>query len=473
MAPTLALNGKILIFQSDRKGSEGYMDLYESVWENGKWSIPRNLRILNTRFFEGYPRITADGKTLYFSSNRHTGDARSYDLDIYYSKRVANKWGKPVKLDHINSNQFDGLVSFSADKKTMYFSSNRPGGIGKMDIYKVSLDKKKQFKSPVVLPAPINTKYDEINPYMLMTNDRLFLASNRPGGKGGYDLYYCERSTDGISFKPAKSLGDWINTDKNEFLYAISENLPYMLVTEDKDPDHNIYQVTLPKHLLPDSVTTVKGKIKVDQKNEPLKNYPILFTIRNPQMIKHSGYIPPRHMIVHSSPDNGSYTAFLIRGQKYIMQIDKTGYRPFRHFFDLTKPSQKTHFDLDITLESRPIEDDQGLVRFDSGKAELSNRGSITLDNYAEYMLATPDVKVSLYGNIDIIENEDKKNRGLGFKRCQVVREYLLKKGINKQRIRIAGQGVRGDKKPQISDEELAENRVVEFKFHRKKDWHH
>ncbi|MCO5231084.1 MAG: OmpA family protein [Chitinophagales bacterium] len=136
--PTIGNNGKDLFFVSDKPGGIGGTDIYYSRFTNGKWTAPINLGTnINTTANELFPFIHEDG-TLYFASEGHTGFG---GLDIFYSTYENGVWNKPTNIGAtINSSYDDFGLILDKNKNNGYFSSNRPGGAGNDDIYRIVLN---------------------------------------------------------------------------------------------------------------------------------------------------------------------------------------------------------------------------------------------------------------------------------------------------------------------------------------------
>ena len=137
---SISCDGSLLFFASNRKGGLGGTDLWMSTRQaDGSWSDPKNLGPkINTELDEEAPFITNDGKTLYFSSTGHLGMG---EQDLFMS-RLDDKgnWMAAINLgEPINTASRELGFFLSADGKTGYFSSNRKGGMGGMDIYKFEL----------------------------------------------------------------------------------------------------------------------------------------------------------------------------------------------------------------------------------------------------------------------------------------------------------------------------------------------
>jgi len=147
--PTLSADGLVLYFSSNKEGGYGGMDLYKSKYVNGRWSEPTNLGpTINTAKNEVFPFIHQNG-TLYFASNGHGGYG---GLDVFSSVQPDGDWRTPVNAKSpINSLYDDFGFILDQDAATGYFSSSRPKGNGKDDIYRFSLGK------PMAKEAAIET----------------------------------------------------------------------------------------------------------------------------------------------------------------------------------------------------------------------------------------------------------------------------------------------------------------------------
>lgn len=143
----ISANGKRIVFSSDRNNRKGKLDLFEShLQENGKWSKPVALpSYINAEGYdEGFPFLSEDGKTLYFSSN---GEGTMGGYDVFQSNwdEMTNSWGTPVHMGApINSIADDVFYKVDKSGRTATFSSNRQGGKGKTDLYKVEIGANEQ-----------------------------------------------------------------------------------------------------------------------------------------------------------------------------------------------------------------------------------------------------------------------------------------------------------------------------------------
>ena len=153
--PTISPDGTTLIFSSTRADGKGNKDLWMSKYRSGRWGLPKNLTMLNTKGNEVTPFLHADGKTLYFSSDGLPGMGGT-DFFVSYFDDNINKWGEPINLGYsINSSRDEYSLTVARDGKTAYFSTDALKGYGKMDIYSFELGDSVRGKSTAYLKGKI------------------------------------------------------------------------------------------------------------------------------------------------------------------------------------------------------------------------------------------------------------------------------------------------------------------------------
>ncbi len=162
-----------------------YENLYISLFRNGNWLPATNMGEpinLNTDH-EATAGLSPDGQILYIYEDYHNGD-------IYQSVLEGGEWTKPQKMGgKINSRYRETSLSLAADNKTLYLVSNRPGGYGGQDIYKVVLSDKAKWGEPVNLGPTINTQYDEEGADIQADGKTLYFSSKGHNTMGGYDIF--------------------------------------------------------------------------------------------------------------------------------------------------------------------------------------------------------------------------------------------------------------------------------------------
>ncbi len=177
--------------ETQRTGS-GETNLYRSLYRNGIWSAPEPLTEINTPFHDRMPTISVDGSMLYFSSNR-PGSYGSDDIWFSRFDPVKQQWSEPVNAgSSINSVASEISPSLHTDGITLYFSSNRKGGVGSYDMYytqNTAPTAYPQFKPAANLGIPFNSPQDDEYPSISRSGDLFYFSSNRKGGKGSFDIY--------------------------------------------------------------------------------------------------------------------------------------------------------------------------------------------------------------------------------------------------------------------------------------------
>lgn len=175
------------------KTGYGHCDLFVSVRYGSRWSKPVNMGpTVNSKHWESQPSFASDGKTIYFIRGMFDREGRQHD-DIYMTEMVNGKWAKAQPLPmNINTNGKEESVFIHPDNRTLYFSSNGHAGMGRMDIFMSRKKEDGKWGDPVNLGYPINTKGTENSFHVSASGEYAILSSDREGGLGGMDLYRLE-----------------------------------------------------------------------------------------------------------------------------------------------------------------------------------------------------------------------------------------------------------------------------------------
>jgi Tol biopolymer transport system component len=191
-----------------------------------EWSTPVNLgAAVNSEFHEFLPALSPDGRSLYFSSNRPSPFGGE-DIWVAHRRSRRHGWEAPVNLGpNINTSFNERSPALSRDGRDLFFSTNRPGGLGQFDIWVSRRTRQDDFswQPPVNLGAAVNSSGGDVGPAWLVNGrhalPQLLFVSVRPGGMGGLDIYASERLPDG-SFLPAFAVAE-LNSPQNDFRPAI------------------------------------------------------------------------------------------------------------------------------------------------------------------------------------------------------------------------------------------------------------
>ena len=224
-APAIDSSQTILVFTSRRKGNFGEItdygdypsDIYISFFKNGKWTKAKNLgKTVNTVNNEASVSLAAGAKHLFiFKSEKGNGN-------LYETYFVDSLWTKPEKLPYpINTKYNETHASITADEDILYFVSDRPGGYGGKDIYYCVALPNGEWSKPKNIGPVINTPYDEDAVFVHPDGRTLYFSSKGHDNLGGYDIFYSNKKEDGTWGKP-HNFGYPINTPFDENFFVIT-----------------------------------------------------------------------------------------------------------------------------------------------------------------------------------------------------------------------------------------------------------
>ena len=213
--PSLSADGLTLFFSSDRPGGYGYTDLWMS--SRASTSDPFGEAVdlggvVNSTSRDDRPCISADGLTLYFTSGRTGGEG---DWDIWVASRAStlDPFGSPSNLSSINTAERETRPSISSDGLTLYFTSDRTGGYGGLDIWASTRSSTAEpFGEPSNLGSIVNSVDNEGGAHISADGLSLMLNSTRPGGIGGQDLWMASRDSVAMGFGIPVNLGSPVNS---------------------------------------------------------------------------------------------------------------------------------------------------------------------------------------------------------------------------------------------------------------------
>jgi len=346
-APSISADGKTMIFQSNREGS---YKLYQAKLNDiGTWTDIKSIDKINnfgdTTDLRGGPSISFDGNTLYFFASFSGGYGRE---DIYYSTREGNDWGEPKNIGGmINDSGYQGFPSISADGKTLYFvGDNREGPVDRelsklaefcLSIFKSDKDQKGNWTAPEKLPFPINMECEKA-PRIMADNKTLIFSSNRLGGLGNlgtYDLYQSQLSVIGEWSFPVPL--SYVNTDQSDQFSTISASGDLMyFVYDSKD----IYSVEIPEHLRQFINNVVQGNITDEDTKQGIAADIIVTDALTSDVI----------MIISNNPSDGRYALVLSAGRSYNLEVRKDGYSSYTTSYNLLNVQNYQEFKDDIQL---------------------------------------------------------------------------------------------------------------------------
>ncbi len=228
-------DGSLFLFTVKLPGRALHILMHMKL-EDGEWSPPRTLPFSGV-YDDADPAFSMDGRSVYFISTRplDASDTAEKDWDIWVVDRLGDGWTKPRNLGPpVNSDQIEVYPSL-AENDTLYYSSGRPGGMGRMDLYRTKLVEGR-FSEPENLGEAINSEYTEGDLYVAPDESYLIFTTGRPGDFGSSDLYVSFRQPDG-SWTAAKNMGEAVNSKYQEYCPVVSPDGKYFFFTSYKPGD--------------------------------------------------------------------------------------------------------------------------------------------------------------------------------------------------------------------------------------------
>lgn len=344
-APSISADGKVMVFETNKTGS--YM-LYESQYSNDGWGDPVSIEQINSygdsTDLIGGPNVSFDNNTLYFFSSFDGGLGAD---DIYYSTREGETWSEPVNIgEPINTSGFEGFPSISADGKSLYFVRvNEQGAqskelqkiMGSQTCYSIYLSNKKTdgtWSVPEKLPYPINQECEKA-PRIMADSRTLIFSSNRLGGKGGYDLYQTKLDDAGDWNTPVPL--DFVNSELSDQFPCISAQGDLMYYAYNSE---DIWSVQIPPHLQQFKNNVIQGYARDGDTNEGI---PVQIRVTD-------ALNSDELMTIRNNPKDGRYSIVLAVGNSYNIEFASEGHTSFSMSYDLTKQQEYEEIERDISL---------------------------------------------------------------------------------------------------------------------------
>ena len=492
--PVIKADESEMVFTSTREGTTGdvkdqngefFKDIYISKNVNGKWSAPKNMGgPINTDQHDASIGLAPDGTQLFLYRDDNGGD-------IYISKLNGIVWDKPKPFKEINTKYSELHCSITPDGKTLYFNSDRPGGYGGFDIYKISKDNKGKWSAPVNLGTNINTEEDEDSPFIFPDGTTLYFSSEGHSTMGGYDIF--KSQLENGQFRESENLGYPINSPDDDIYFVLSADGKtgyFSSAKEDTYGEKDIYKISMPKQVNATAVATHKVEIKDNLVKKDF-NLSIAHTSTvNPITIL-KGTIrdaltkqPLEGKItitdntknevigeITSNNTTGAYLIILTSGTNYGITVNKEPYLFHSENFDIPLSTNYQEFVVDVDLKRVSVGTKIILknIFFDFDKATLRSESFPELQQLFQVMKQS-NIIVQISGHTDNMGTAE-YNKSLSEKRSKAVVDYLVIRGITNDRFKFAGFGsekpIAQNKKADGSDypEGRQLNRRTEFEI--------
>jgi outer membrane protein OmpA-like peptidoglycan-associated protein/tetratricopeptide (TPR) repeat protein len=456
--PVLTGDGEFLFFTA--RNVRSTEEILVSRKMQGEWSPPQNIsdNINTVEFNEGTCAISADGRTIVFTSCNAPGLSGRCDLLISY--RQGNEWSRPKNLGrNINTPHWESQPSLSADGRLLLFSSDRPGGMGKMDIWYSVKGPDEAWKKAKNLGRPVNTGGEEFSPFLHSNNQTLFYSSGGRKGMGGLDLFVTTREK-GKWSEPV-NLGFPLNTWKDEvgiFVSSEGKTAFYSRTENEGGMERSfLYEVDLPKRLwVKNESYALKGKVFDSNNNKPLGAQINLMDLDRDTAIQS----------LRADSVNGTYLIILTKGANYGLFVSHPGYLYKSLNFELKNAGPNGDIILDIPLDPivKGARTQLRNIFFDFGSYELRAESKVELKKLIAFIHKNPGLKIEIGGHTDDVGSQE-NNLALSKNRARAVKEFLVKNGIEFTNLTFKGYGETQPLFPNDSESNRQLNRRIEFKI--------
>lgn len=459
-APVLYDN--TLYFTSARNGArknygwndEPFLDVYTATMgDSGTFSEATTLSSVNSKFHDGPVTISADGNTMYFSSDSFREGLFEKDKvnklklgknNLYVATKSGDVWGN-IKPLPFNSKDYSlSNPSLSRDGKTLYFSSNMPGSLGGVDIWKVTVNGD-SFGTPENLGNKVNTEGNESFPFIADDNATLYFASSGKQGLGGYDVYQIDLAKG----SDAVNMGKPINTEKDDFGFTFNKAKNLGFLSSNRNGNDDIFSAT---PICSVDLLTVVTNAKT---GEILANAKVAILDDKKNVIA-----------TETSNDKGEVNFKIECDKPYSIQASKDGFEG--NVFAVAKskgPTAKVDAALQpIDVIVTPTEIILKPIYFEFDKSNITQEGAFELDKLIQVMKNNDKLVIYAKSHTDRRGSDD-YNLTLSERRAQATVQYVISKGIPAER--ISGKGF-GETEPKVAcdkctEEEHSQNRRSEF----------
>jgi outer membrane protein OmpA-like peptidoglycan-associated protein/tetratricopeptide (TPR) repeat protein len=492
-SPVLSPDGNIMYFTSrrplgrnprnDRNDHKYFENIFvtRKVGENWSSAEPIEGRI-NSKTHEATAGILPDGNTLYVYRGDKGGDL----LESNFEK---GRWSKPQKLPRAlrSRGTQETSIVFTSDGNRVYFVSDRPGGFGGRDIWTSGRNEKGRWSDPVNLGSTVNTEYDEESLFLASDDMTLFFSSQGHNSMGGFDIFRTV-FRNGRWTRP-ENLGYPVNSPADDLFFVLGSDDKtawFSTMRKDNYGGSDIYQITFlgpekplvlpvandliaaairpPRINMMESemeiitvpMTILRGRILDDKTEEPVDAVIELYDNETEALLAE----------FNSGIETGEYVISLPGGKNYAIAVQAEDYLFHSENMNISETEVNREIINDIRLKKVEVGESIVLrnIFFDTGAAELRPESYAELGILYKLMIDNPSLKIEISGHTDNVGSAN-LNQRLSERRARSVVDFLIERGIDKERLTYKGYGF---EKPIASNETAAGrqmNRRTEFEI--------
>ncbi len=450
--PTLSISDSLLVFTRMTNTGEYFV---KSNFTNNHFAQAEIVEgSINRQALKGAATVSSDGEYLIFAGDFAERGYGSYDLYISYN--TPDGWSEPENLgENINTPYWESAPSISPDSRTLYFSSDRPGGYGGRDLYMSTRQPNGRWGFAVNLGATINTAGNELYPYIHADNQTLYFTSDGLPGYGKTDLFIT-RKTAIDQWSVPENLGYPVNTIEDEGSICISSDGSTAYYASDRADSRgglDLYKFDIREDIRPYKTLFVRGRVFDEATQKGL-----------PSSVELIDNATGKAIMKIAADELGKYFIPLPTGKDYTFVVNRKGYLFYSNVYELSKEKSDSTYTKDIALQ--PIKLNASFtfknVQFEKNAFALLPISKIELDKLVQVLNENPTIKLQINGYTDN-KGIAEENIKLSTNRAKSVVDYLASKGINAARLAHKGFGAAQPIADNNTDEGRARNRRTEF----------
>lgn len=376
----------------------------------------------NTGDDEGACCFSLDGKTIYFTRCRSVKGS-SLGAEIYKSVRSGAQWASPTKVVLFNDSSISTAhPALSPDGKYLYFVSDNKDGFGGKDIWRSEIKSDDSYAMPENLGEEINTEADEMFP-SFDAQGNLYFSSNGHTVIGGLDIF--KATQDSVSNWQISNMGIPINSSADDFglTFVFEQESGFFSSNRNQSKGYD----KIWSFVLPEVVFAVEGVV-VDQDGEVLQDAIVKLIGNNGTNVK------------QRAKKDGTYRMVLEKNEQYVMLASCRGYlnQSFMLSTDSLTDSKSFKHEFELVSISKPIQIDN--IFYEFGKWDLTASSEKALEGLVKLLNDNPNITIEIASHTDMKGNEE-FNMNLSEKRAQSVVDFLVRSGIESERLTAKGYG--------------------------------
>lgn len=462
-----------------------FLDIYQVDLNNDKEAISKPEKLpgdVNGKYHASSPIITKDGETMYFTKSNFNPEEKKNDenLKIYRAHLIDGEWTNVEDLSINDDHYSTAHPALDSLESTLYFSSNMPGGYGKSDIYKVTIDENDVLGEPENLGAKVNTLGKETFPF-ISNSEELYFSSDGHFGLGGMDVFYIKITENGL--ENLLNVGEPINSYADDFAFAIKDSTKNgffssnrkLVQNNDQDEtqadqagqenefiNDNIYSLKELEPIQDVYKAIIEGHVTDAETEEPITDALVELFEDNDSLYKSVN--TDKEGYYHVEVD--FFSAYRLRASKENYDSEE----------DVSVPEKKEQ-KIDFELQKNRLKLTPGVdiahslniqnILFDFDKYNIKDSEKLKLEKLLVVLEEYPEVKIKIHSHTDS-RGSHAYNQELSQKRAHSTREYLIDKGVDPSRLTSKGFGEtqlvnKCSDNVTCSEEEHEKNRRSEF----------